>query len=361
LHPAYSIKEIDMKFTKLMSLSLWSLAGMLAISGAAHADESADSQQAASNALTSGLGRPTARVLQRVSLDRSAVAAELAARFGDAAARAAAMADGSLRLTADDWRIVVAADGTAAAGQRTSAAAPPVPTKLDLATLERLGRAFIATRLAGVVVPRGGERMVVLRSNHQIQGGQDASGRRAPDLVRAHRIVFGREIDRLRVVGGGSTVSITFGPDGAPVSFEYDWPQYTAGATVAIASPGAILERVQRVAAARSGGAAASIVLPRVDASRGYPVELGQGVQLSRAECGYFDPGTLAKLGIDLVQPACQYAVLHTRAMGAHVLRHGLGGAVPAAITAVPDDKWPELRLLSGTGGGAPAPGSARL
>jgi hypothetical protein len=41
------------------------------------------------------------------------------------------------------------------------------------------------------------------------------------------------------------------------------------------------------------------------------------------------------------------------------VLRHGLGGAVPAAINAVPDERWPELQLLSGASSSAPAPGAA--
>jgi len=348
-----------MKSNKLMYLSLCSLAGMLAISGAAQADESAYSQQAARSALASGLGRSTARVLKRGSLDRSAVAAGLATAFGDRAAGTSLLPDGAVVLVADDWRIAVAADGTAAQGQRVSAAAPPVPTRLDLATLERLGREFISARLSTLVAPRADERIVVLRSMYEVLGGQDVSGRRDPDLVRANRIVFGRSIDGLRVVGGGSTISITFGTDGAPVSFEVDWPSYAVASTVPVASAAAILGRVQRVSAARAGGAAAAAPLPRLDTSRGYPTEVARGVQLSRLECGYFDPGMFTKLGIDTVQPGCKYEVVQSTAVGGNVLRNGLGGAVPAAVTAVPDARWPELQLLSGVAGGAPAPGSA--
>jgi hypothetical protein len=335
-----------MTFRKLMISSLGSLAAMLAISGAAQADESAYSRQAESTALRAGLGRSTARLLKRGSLDRSAVAAGLAAGFGNAAAAASITADGSAQLAIDDWQIAITGDGTAAHGHRTSAAAPPVPTKLDLATLERLGRAFISARLSSVVVPRADEQIVVLRSMYEIQGGQDRAGRRAPDLVRANRVVFGREIDRLRVIGGGSTISITFDPDGAPMSFEYDWPSYAVTSTVPIAAPATILGRMQSVAAARSGGAAALAAMPRVDTARGYPTELFPGLHLLRAECGYFDPGTFTKLGIDTVQPACKYEAAQSTMVSGHELRHGIAGAVPAAITAVPDDKWPELRLI---------------
>jgi hypothetical protein len=297
--------------------------------------------------------------LKRGSLDKSVVATGLAAGFGDGVASALPMADGSMLITVNGWRIALTADGTAAHGQRVSAAAPPVPTKLDLATLDRLGRAFISEQLSSVVAPQAGERIVVLRSIYEIQGGQDLSGRRDPELVRANRVVFGREIDRLGVVGGGSTISITFGNDGVPMSFEYDWPSYSVTSTLAIAPPATVLGRLQRVAVARSGGGAASTSLPQVDTSRGYPAALAQGIELSRVECGYFDPGTLTKTGSDIVQPACKYEVVSSTRLGTHVLRHGLGGAVPAAITAVPDDKWLELQLLSGNGSSATAPGSA--
>lgn len=344
---------------KKSSLSLWALLGMLAISGAAQADESAYSQQHAGSALAAGVGRSTARVLKRGSVDQSATATALAAGFGDAFAATSALPDGTALLAIKDWRIAITTDGTAAHGYRLSDAAPPASTKLDLATLERLGRAFIADQLSKVVSPQPGEQIVVLRSIYEIQSGQDMSGRRDPDLVRANRVVFGREIDRLRVVGGGSTISITFGNDGAPLGFEYDWPSYAVTATLPIASPAAVVGRVQRVAAVRAGGAVAQAALPRVDASRGYPAALAQGLELSRLECGYFDPGAFTKLGSDIVQPACKYEVMHSQSVAGHVLRHGLGGAVPAAINAVPDERWPELQLLSGASSSAPAPGAA--
>jgi hypothetical protein len=141
------------------------------------------------------------------------------------------------------------------------------------------------------------------------------------------------------------------------MGFEYDWPPYAATSMLTIATPATILGRIQRVAVDRSSGSAALTSLPRVDASHGYPVALSQGIQLSRVECGYFDPGTFAKMESDIVQPACKYEVVHSRTLGTHVLRHGLGGAVPAAVTAVPDAKWPELQLLS-SGGTAAAPGA---
>lgn len=327
-----------------MCLALGSLIGILVISSVARADESAYSQQAASFALTSGLGRATAPVLERRPLDRPAVAARLGADLGG------------------DWQIVVAPDGTAASGRRASAAAPPAPAKLDLATLERLGRAFISAHLSSVVVPRAGERIVLLRSIYELQGGQSASGRRDPDLVRANRVVFGRELDRLRVVGGGSTISITFGPDGAPASFEYDWPAYAVTSTVSIAPPAAILGRLQRVAAVRSGGAAAaSSAVPPIDTSRGYPAALAPGVQLSRTECGYYDPGVFAMAGSGVIQPACKYEVVHSTSLSGQVIRSGLGGAVPAAVVPLPDARWPELQLLLGAGSGAADPGPAAV
>jgi hypothetical protein len=110
---------------------------------------------------------------------------------------------------------------------------------LDLATLERLGRDFIATRLARLVPSVEGERLVFLGSRY-LREGSATEREGFTSTVKANIAIFGREVGGVFVAGPGSKISVHRGdiedfrygaietiPIGVAVVPDPDWPVTT--------------------------------------------------------------------------------------------------------------------------------------
>jgi hypothetical protein len=217
-------------------------------------------------------------------------------------------------------------------------------------TLEARGRAFVEQTLGRVITLQQDERMVVATTSRRTEGGVAPGGRDARSAVVAYRIVFGREIGGIPVVGAGSKVTVTFLNDGSVESFRYDWPAYRSiGRDQALAAPAEVLRRLQRVLATRTGTEVYRAIEapPRLDAIKG-PIKLGTTVELQDMRCGYYDPGFALRDPDASIQAGCYYHVVDSRGDRDQVTSAGYAGAVPAGASVERDTRWPEANLLRG-------------
>jgi hypothetical protein len=243
------------------------------------------------------------------------------------------------------------------AESRSSTTSAPYAGRMSQTALESAGRSFIGSKLGGVISLAPNEQLVALSSAYRFEGGQDLQTKvMAPQMVVANRVLFGRTIDGVPIVGGGSTVVVTFANDGSVESFRYDWPKYSPTLVArAAAAPGEIVARVQRVLQAR---APQSKVAPAPVSISSYPVTLSSTSQLQALECGYFDPGVALRDANAPVQSGCTYHVVETAADA--LVRAGYTGAVPSSTQIEPDASWQEAALLTtGTAATTPTPSPA--
>lgn len=237
----------------------------------------------------------------------------------------------------------------------------PIASAMSDSSLESRGRAVIASTLASVVLLGEGEQLVALNSGRRVEGGQSAQGGPVHSAVVANRIVFGRTIDGIPVVGGGSTVSVTFDNSGNVEDFEYDWPVYSrTGQSRSTVSSAEVLARLQKFVAVATGETVAGPPISATTAAP-YPVELTAASKLIKLECGFYDPGLRgggAQSG--LIQAGCYYHVLNSKLADGSPVSAGFAGAVPAADLVQADPGWREaLFELKVPASSAPAPGSA--
>ncbi len=256
-----------------------------------------------------------------------------------------------LQTTGDHWMVEVLGDGTAARFRdleveaKEHSLAKDSSQKLSAESLEQSGRAFINSKLGSVILLGAGEELVPVRTDYLIEGGQDVKTRQITRSVVANRMVFGRTINGVPVVGGGSTVVLTFANDGAVESFQYDWPSYQATSARSVVDSAEILHRVQQAVNARTGVSASNtLVVPSAKIIS--PV---QSTTLQKLECGYYDPGASARDAHAPVQSGCVY---HAVKQDANGMRQGFAGAVPGAQQIEPDDNWTEAHIVQGMGSG---------
>jgi hypothetical protein len=297
-------------------------------------------------ALAQGFGESSLAVLQRASaLDQNQVSAALIAKLRPASTHQSANFSGTLRTTGEQWSLDVSSDGTAAdfhdlaVEARAHSLGRPLTEEMTAAELEQKGRAFIASQLAAQIVLGTDEALVAVRADYRTEGGQDLATGVVSSAVVGNRIVFGRTLGGIPVVGNGSTVILTFTNDGSLESFRYDWPTYQAGAVQNLVAAGEILSRVQKVAGVRSGVA---VTAAGVTAASSYPVALSPNTQLQALECGYYDAGSFARK-TQSVQPGCTYLTVSNDANG---MRQGYAGAVPAGALFAVDAGWLETQIL---------------
>ncbi len=200
---------------------------------------------------------------------------------------------------------------------RAHSLAKPIEQKMSMTALEKAGRSFIAANLSDVITLGPGEQLVPLSTDYRIEGEQNLSTGEVKRNVAANRVVFGRTINGVSVVGNGSLVVVTFANDGSVESFRYDWPKYEVdlAAPQSMAPASTLLTRVQEVVKADT--------------------------KLQTLQCGYYDPG--AGTGYAQVQAGCVYHAVFTDTTGA---REGYSGAVPGGLLFQADAKWPESQLL---------------
>jgi hypothetical protein len=259
-------------------------------------------------------------------------------------------------MSGDTWRLDVLGDGSSAefvdasAFERAHGSGVPVSQAMTAEALEARGRAFVEQTLGRVIALQQDERMVVAATSRRTEGGGAPSGGDAYSAVVAYRVVFGREIGGIPVVGAGSKVTVTFLNDGSVESFRYDWPAYRrTGRDQAVAAPIDVLRRLQRVVGARTTAEVnrALEAPPRLEAING-PVKLGSTVELQDMKCGYYDPGFALRDPGAPIQAGCYYHVVETRGNGDQATSAGYAGAVPAGASVERDPRWPEANVLRG-------------
>jgi hypothetical protein len=356
-----------MKSIKSVSFALGALT-LISVVRSAHADDFPGVLANAQSALTRGFSQPALPVLRRATTaNLSTTKASLVEKLCAAPCvqKTTTTPDKALRIESGQWSLEIRDDGAfgrfedRSVQARAHSLGKSPSAKTSAVELEKAGRAFIASTLSSAIVLGPGEELIPVRTDYRSEWGQDIKTGAISRSVVASRIVFGRTLHNMRVVGGGSSVVITFTNDGAVESFQYDWPRYEEAAFQNVADPGELLRRVQKVISARSGLSEPlfTTAVP-VNPSSPYPLPLGADVSLQKLECGYFDPGSTARNTHADIQPGCVY---HAVEQGGKGLRRGFAGAVPAGNPFTPDAAWTENTLLRGAVPAASkAPASAR-
>lgn len=321
----------------------------------AAADEFARTTANAQLSVTRGYTQSELPVLHRIGAkDVAQVSTALLAKMcpGHCLGKSSTGPGNSLRVSGNHWLLQVSADGTSAEYQDFSvekhahSSAKPVSEKMSASDLEKKGRTFINSNLRSVIGLGAGEELTPVRTAYLIEGGQDTLTGKIIRSVAANRIVFGRAVNGVPVVGGGSMVVVTFTNDGALESFRYDWPQYQATKEQALVGAGEILQRIHRVIGARSSAAAPTSTAITVPGGEGdaYPVALAPDTSLQALECGYYDAGVAVRHAHAPVQPGCVYHAVSQHSDG---MRQGFGGAVPAGLHFQIDTGWTETQILA--------------
>jgi len=327
----------------------------IAVSTRAHAEDFPQTTAAAQLSVTRGFNQASLPLLHRAAAaDAATVGAALTAKLCPAPCFSKSTTGDrkTLRIVADHWSLNVVADGSSAEFQdrnveaRAHSLAKDPSQKISARALEQAGRDFIASHLSSVIVLGPEEGLLPVRTAYLREWTGDVRTGETKTAVVANRIVFGRTLHGVPVVGGGSTVIITFTNDGALESFRYDWPKYGAAKDQPVVDAGEILRRVQRVVIDRTGIPTTTFTV-RVPAnvSAPYPVALASDTELRELECGYYDPGFAARDGKAPVQPGCVY---HAVFQGSDGTRAGYAGAVPGGIEFEPDGAWQEAQILRG-------------
>jgi hypothetical protein len=284
------------------------------------------------------------------AVDQNKVSSALIEKLALGSAEQSSKQRDALHLTSKQWSLDVTADGNGvdyqdkAVAARAHSLGKPVSEKMSAAELEQKGRAFIAAKLASQIVLGADEELVPVRADYRFEGGQDVKTGETTQAVVANRIVFGRTLHGVPVVGNGSKVILTFINDGSLESFRYDWPKYQAAASQNLVDAGEILSRVQKVIAARNGVAAptSGVTVPSSE-GEAYPVQLTPNTNLQALECGYFDAGSFVLHAAQSVQPGCMYHAVSQDSKG---MRDGYAGAVPAGTRFEQDAAWVETQIL---------------
>jgi hypothetical protein len=193
--------------------------------------------------------------------------------------------------------------------------------KLDLATLERLGREFITKRLFQLIPPIEGERLLFLGSRY-LRDGSATESTPFTSEVKANMAVFGREVRGVFVAGPGSKITVWFSNDGEPVAFFADWPQY-------------------RVSDQTQATLDISDIKNRLKNYADKPFELIQR-NLKHFECGYVDLGVFRR-SMGLIQTGC--LAVHSGQI--QEFEYGAIEAIPIGVTVVSDAQWPVTRSVA--------------
>jgi hypothetical protein len=326
-----------------------------ALAGDLAATQARTTQSLASGFTATGIGSLLYRAAPALAPDAVLNALIPAACRGKCASVKTTVLSDRRRATADNWRLDVFGDGTAAEFYDQAIADGAHAQGIDAghkwtdSALESAGRTFIAGQLASVLPLGPGESIVPSSTSFRREWGQDTSGVQAEAVV-ANRIAFTRLIGGVPVVGSGSKVVVTFANDGSVESFRYDWPSYTAKTTTqSVVGTAGILSRLQQILALRHGTVpTSSAATPSPSGS--FPLDLGSDFALERLECGYYDAGRAIANPTAAVQPGCFYNAVHSQVINGIVMRDAYSGAVPALGIVMADAKWPEAGIVLGRG-----------
>jgi hypothetical protein len=315
------------------------------------ADDLASVSNNAQTSVTIGFSGISLPLLSRVSVADPTPA--LLAQVCPAPCQAAAPASHNAltRISGPTWHLDVSVDGTWARfedlsvrGRAHSLGVNP-SAKMTASSLVSTGQAYVAAHLSPVLPLGQGEQMIPLRVSYRTDGGQDLTTKEITRVVVANTIVFGRTVNGAQIVGGGSTITLSFTNDGALEFFQYDWPSYSQSTNQSLEPIGQLLNRLQEVVSKRSGVAAPTAPMAAPTGSTSpYPLVIASNTMLDEFECGYFDSGDRKHNAALPVQAGCLYHALWQH----NGLRAGLAGAVPGAVTVLADSSWPEANIIRG-------------
>lgn len=324
---------------------------------AAFADDLSSALANAQTSVTTGFSTSSLPLLTRASV--ADPTATLLAQVCAAPCQASApVLHGTFRrINGPTWNLDVSTDGTWARfidrgvrGNAHSLGVDPSAAISD-ASLVSAGQAYIAAHLSAVLPLGPGEQMVPLRTSYRTDGGQDLVTMQITRTVVANTVVFGRTVSGAQVVGGGSTVTMSFTNDGALEFFQYDWPSYSQSSGQALEKIGVLLDRLQEVVALRSGVATPTAPMtPPVTSTSPYPLLIAANTLLVKFECGYYDSGDQRHSSSTPVQAGCLYHALWQQ----NGVNAGFSGAVPGAVNVLADSSWPEAIIIRGDTGTAP-------
>jgi hypothetical protein len=336
-----------------LTLLTCALCALMVVSGtSASAEDFPQTTAAYKLSVTRGFNQSSVAVLNRTAAANAAtVGAALTTKLCTApcSTRSTPGDSGSLKIAGDHWSLTIVADGSSAEFQDQSVQArahslgKAPAQKMSAAALEQAGRDFIASRLAGVIVLGPQEELVPLLTAYRHDWDQDLHSGEMHDAIVANRVVFGRKIAGVPVVGGGSQVIVTFTNDGAVESFRYDWPKYRTASGQAVIDAGEILARVQKVISDREGGSASRLPVHVPPDGAPYPLAVTADASLHKMLCGHYDPGFAARDAKAPVQPGCIYRVVVN---GSDGTVSGLAGAVPGGSRVQADGGWPESQIF---------------
>jgi len=210
--------------------------------------------------------------------------------------------------------------------QKGHALAVPKAARMSTMELEARARSFIHTVLADHVVLGSGEELVAVATQYLTDDGAAVEGnthskhaQRLPQVI-ASRMVFGRTIDGVPVLGPSSWVSVSLSNDGTPTEFEYDWPTY------ARVGKGRNVVDLDAIVARGAGLAPVSLDAPNV--------------RIRSMDCGYYDSATAG----GMLEPACTLDYSYQATSGGSSVHSTV---IPAAAEVRVDPKWSETRELS--------------
>ncbi len=202
----------------------------------------------------------------------------------------------------------------------------PVEKRFSNEKLEKIGRKYIKDHLADFVETEFGEEIVPLWTEFELMGAESEDGQKVTDMVNASKVYFGRKIDGIDIVGGGSKISLTVANDGAVIDVMVDWPKYQRSSEIQeIVGIGEIMERLS--------------VYGKKDKSV-------NKVKLNRFECGYYDPGAKYTDVYGFVQSGCVAIVTGDDAENAGNPGFRVISAIPSGKTVEWDDNWPEAKAI---------------
>jgi len=340
------MKNINLNF----ALSAVLAASTMIVGSTARAEELPQTKAQQQFSVTQGFRDSALPVLQRsAGTDQNKVSAALIEKLGLGNVVSSKRGN-TLQVNGKQWIMEVTADGTGvdfhdqAVEGRAHSQGKPLLQKMSSEELERRGRAFIASKLASQIVLGANEQLVAEHTNYRIEGGQDLKTGEISQAVVDNRIVFGRTLNGVPVVGNGSKVTLIFLNDGSLASFRYDWPTYRTSAAQNLVDAGQILSRVQTVLGARNDVTAATqaVTVPSAEADA-YPLQMTPNTKLVALECGYRDSGSFTKHPTQSVQPGCEYRAVVQDTAG---MRAGYAGAVPAGAHFAQDAAWLETQML---------------
>ncbi len=272
---------------------------------------------------------------------------------------------GIIRDVGPNWLVEISKDGSAGRFEdravlgRSHLQTKAIEQRMSQDALQRAGLAIIQSRLGSIIQLGSNEQLVPITATYRMEGGQNVSTGEKSEGVAANRVVFGRVIDGVPVVGGGSRISITFANDGSLESFRYDWPSYKATVSQNVVDKSEIFNRLEAVLGARTDASTAKPLISMPSPTASYPLALTSDMKLQKLECGYYDSGLQARDSAASVQTGCAY---HVVLQGPNGMRRGFAGAIPTGLALQSDAKWPELQIIQGArqSSAAPVPGKAK-